>query len=121
MVNNPIASTEALMPNASASIPVRIAPMAYPRSRQKRNTPRLFALSDGCVFSATVARKVGYTIAVPQPSTEARIIKLVIVLANNKVTNANPCISIPIKSKSFFQKWSAILPVTNCQIPHTAG
>lgn len=104
IVNKPIIKMEALIPNVSAMIPVSIAPIAYPKSLQSLNTPRLFARSAGCVFSATVARNVGYTIAVPQPSMVERIIKCVIVLANSKTTKANPCNSIPQKSKSFLQK-----------------
>lgn len=62
---------DALIPNESAMMPVKIAPMAYPKSRHKRKIPKLFALSIGLVFSATVAKNVGYTMAVPQPKIAA--------------------------------------------------
>lgn len=67
-VSMPMNKIEALILIRSAMIPVRMAPIAYPRSRHSLKTPMLFALSSGWVFSAMEARKVGYTIAVPQPS-----------------------------------------------------
>lgn len=73
----------------------------------------LFALSSGCVFSAMVARKVGYTIAVPQPNNDDSKIKCSMLCAHTKPINATACNSIPLYSIFFLQNLSAIAPVTN--------
>jgi uncharacterized protein (DUF2147 family) len=51
--------------------------------------PILCALSCGFVFSATVARNVGYTIAVPHPMMTDSITKCNMVFANIKTIKAD--------------------------------
>ena len=112
---------EALMLIKSAIIPVSIAPMTYPRSLQSLKMPILSALSCGFVFSASVAKNVGYTIAVPQPKMQERITKWDMVSAQTKTIKAMACKNIPTYSICFLQDLSVILPVNNWPIPQTAG
>ena len=55
-------------PNKSAVTPEMIAPKAYPKSLQSRKVPILSARCFGLVACAMVAKKVGYTNAVPKPN-----------------------------------------------------
>src|SRR5205085_11412737 len=56
-------------PNAPAVRPANNAPSAYPRSRHRRYTPTDEARQIGAATSPIAASRVGYTIAVPIPST----------------------------------------------------
>lgn len=58
-------------PSASAARPAPIAPIAYPRSRHSRYTPTADPRHDGCATSPIAASSVGWTIAVPAPSSTA--------------------------------------------------
>src|SRR6266851_894483 len=56
-------------PSRSATTPAISAPMAYPPSRQRRYTPTAEARQSGCATSEMAASNVGYTRAVPSPSS----------------------------------------------------
>jgi len=90
-------------------------------SRQNRNTPRLLARSNGCVFSAIEARNVGYTMAVPQPRSARSRAKETKLPAIAKPNKASPCKIIPHSKRSFLQTQSESRPLNNCPMPQTAG
>ena len=87
-VKPPINNMDACILMISAIMPVATAPAAYPKSLHNLNTPILFERSSGCVFSATEAKKVGYTIAVPQPNNTDKKIKWIMISDTANNTNA---------------------------------
>src|SRR5262249_38463903 len=77
------------MPYASARTPASTAPTAKPPSRHSRYTPTARARHAGCATSPIAASSVGYTIAVPAPSSTAAAAGAVVVLAPGPRRAAN--------------------------------
>src|SRR5215813_10597741 len=111
----------ATIPNASAIAPASSAPTANPPSRHSRYTPTERARQAGWETSPTAASSVGYTMAVPAPSSTAATAHggNVVPMA----TRASPaaCTPRPAAISHLRPMRSDSAPVTSCPAPQTAG